>query len=74
MSSALEPTEAETSDAAAVEAPLKSGVGPGAGVVEVLQPASAIANEQLSTVHIAGPCCISFSFTEQILLSFNIYP
>jgi len=54
----MEPTEVEISEAVAVEAPLKSGVGPGVGVLEVLQPASTIANEQLSTVHIAGPCSI----------------
>ena len=50
----IEPTEAETSDAAAVEAPLKSGVGEGLEPVEVLQPANTTA-EQLRTVHNTVP-------------------
>jgi hypothetical protein len=50
----MEPTDTEISDAVALEAPVKSGLGPDVEVVDELHPESAIANEQLSMVHNAG--------------------
>jgi hypothetical protein len=51
----MEPTEAEISEAVAVEAPVKSGVGPDVELLEALQPASIIANEQLIAMRNEGP-------------------
>jgi hypothetical protein len=50
----IEPTEAEISEAVALEAPVKSGVGPEVELVEALQPASTIASEQLIAIRNVG--------------------